>query len=137
MPATFGCCGDVIGGTPKRAGTYVFTIQVTDGVGDVTRQAFSIDVDPPLPLTITFPKTCCQNATIGRAYLQNFFLSGGVAPYSATISAGELPDELHLSSSPPISITGTPTTTGSFTFTVEATDRAGRQASESATIVVG
>src|SRR5216684_541896 len=74
--------------------------------------------------------------TVGTSYLQNFFLSGGVAPYTASITAGQLPPGLSLSASPPISITGTPTTRGTFMFTVTVTDSKGAQATKSGSITV-
>jgi len=136
MPQTYGCCGDAIGGTPTQAGAFTFTIQVKDGAGDIARQAFSILIAVPTPLVITFPTSCCPDGAVGTAYLQNFFLSGGVGPYSASISSGQLPPGLSLSSSPPISITGTPTTAGTFTFTVRLTDSTGAQATEQGCIVI-
>ncbi len=136
MPSTFGCCGDAIGGTPTRKGTFTFTIQVKDGAGDVASQAFSIEILRAAALTITFPATCCNDGTVGTSYLQNFFLSGGVGPYTASISAGQLPPGLSLSASPPISITGTPTTRGTFMFTVTVTDSKGAQATKSGSITV-
>ena len=137
MPSTYGCCGDAIGGTPNQAGNFTFTIQVKDGAGDVARQAFLIAISPPTPLEITFPSSCCPNGTTGSAYLQNFFLSGGLAPYTASISSGQLPPGLHLSSSPPISITGTPASAGTFTFTVRLTDGAGANATKQGKITIG
>jgi hypothetical protein len=136
MPQTFGCCGDAIGGVPTQAGTFTFTIQVKDGAGDTARQAFRIVIHTPAPLTITFPTTCCPNGTVGASYLQNFFFSGGVGPYSASISAGQLPAGLHLTSSPPISILGTPTTAGTFTFTVQVADSTGAVATKAGSITV-
>jgi Putative Ig domain len=136
MPSTYGCCGDAIGGTPSQAGTFSFTIQVKDGAGNTARQAFRIVISPPARLKITFPTTCCSAGIVGQSYLQNFFLSGGVAPFAASIAAGQLPPGLKLSSSPPISITGTPTTAGTFTFTVRVTDSNGAQATEQGSITV-
>jgi hypothetical protein len=136
MPSTYGCCGDAIGGTPSQAGTFTFTIQVKDGAGNTARQAFSIAISPPAPLEITFPTTCCNGGTVGQSYLQNFFVSGGVAPYAASIAAGQLPPGLKLSPSPPISITGTPTTAGTFTFTVNVTDSNGTQATKQGSITI-
>jgi hypothetical protein len=136
MPSTYGCCGDAIGGTPSQAGTFNFTIQVKDGAGNTARQAFSIAISPPAPLRITFPTTCCNAGTVGQSYLQNFSLSGGVAPYAASITAGKLPPGLKLSASPPISITGTPTTAGRFTFTVKVTDSKGAQATKQGSITM-
>jgi hypothetical protein len=137
MPQTYGCCGDVIAGTPTAAGAYRFTVQVKDGVGDTARQGFSIAVGPPAPLEITFPATCCPAGSVGASYLQNFFVSGGVGPMTGAISAGALPPGLHLSASPPISITGTPTTAGTFAFTVRITDSTGAQATEHGSITIG
>jgi hypothetical protein len=136
LATTYGCCGTVIGGTPTKAGTFTFTIQVKDGAGDIALQAFSITISKAAPLTITFPATCCPDGTIGTAYLQNFFISGGVGPYIASISSGQLPPGLSLSSSPPISITGTPTTAGTFTFTVKVTDSTGAQATQPGSITI-
>jgi large repetitive protein len=136
MPATYGCCGDAIGGTPTLAAVFTFTVQVRDGAGDTARHAFSIAIGPPAPLGITFPAICCPAGTIGSAYLQNFFLSGGVAPFTASVSAGQLPPGLRLSASPPISITGTPTSTGTFTFTVQVADSTGAHATKHGSIVI-
>ena len=136
IPSTYGCCGDAIGGTPKHKGTFTFTIQVKDGSGNVARQAFSIAIRRAAALTITFPTTCCNDGTVGTSYLQNFFLSGDVAPFSASIASGQLPPGLSLSASPPISITGIPTTRGTFMFTVRVTDSKGAQATKSGSITI-
>src|SRR2546425_3238825 len=136
MPSTYGCCGDAIGGTPTHKGRFTFTIQVKDGAGNVANQAFSIAIRPAAALTITFPTTCCNDGTVGTSYLQNFFLSGGVAPFSASIASGQLPPGLSLSASPPISITGVPTTRGTFMFTVRVTDSKGAQATKSGSITI-
>jgi hypothetical protein len=136
MPSTYGCCGDAIGGTPTHKGTFTFTIQVKDGAGNIASQAFSIAILRAAALTITFPTTCCNDGTVGTSYLQNFFLSGGVAPFSASIAAGQLPPGLSLSASPPISITGIPTTRGTFMFTVEVTDSKGAQATKAGSITI-
>jgi hypothetical protein len=136
MPSTYGCCGDAIGGTPTQAGAFTFTVEVSDVAGHTATQAFSIAISPPAPLQFTFPATCCNAGTLAQSYLQNFFISGGVGPYSASIAAGALPPGLALSAAPPISITGTPTTAGTFTFTVKVTDSRGAQATMEGSITV-
>jgi hypothetical protein len=136
MPATFGCCGNAIGGTPTTTGTFFFTIQVQDTAGDIARQSFEITIHPPLPLVFTFPSSCCPDGTVGVNYLQNFFFSGGVGPFTASISSGALPPGLQLTTSPPVSIMGKPTTPGTFSFTVEITDSTGAAATMPGSITV-
>ena len=57
---------------------------------------------------------------MGVADSQQITASGGTPPYSFTMAAGTLPPGLSLSDAGVIS--GTPTTTGSYQFTVKATD---------------
>jgi hypothetical protein len=137
LPQTYGCCGTVIGGTPSGTGTFTFTVQANDGAGDTARQAFSIAIASPSKLAITFPSTCCSSGTLGSSYLQNFFFSGGLGPYTASIATGALPPGLHLSAAPPVSIIGTPTAKGTYTFVVQVTDSTGGHATERGSITVG
>jgi hypothetical protein len=73
---------------------------------------------------------------VGTSYLQNFFLSGGVAPYTWSIASGQLAPGLTLAPSPPANLSGTPTKAGTFTFTVRVTDGTGAQASEQGSITI-
>jgi large repetitive protein len=81
MAKFFGVESTEITGTPTTVETSTFTVQVTDGVEDTAQQAFSITIDPPLPLVIT-SGSCCPVGTVGSAYHTNFFASGGVQPYT-------------------------------------------------------
>ncbi|OYW71619.1 MAG: hypothetical protein B7Z37_27275 [Verrucomicrobia bacterium 12-59-8] len=56
----------------------------------------------------------------GAAYSQVFAATGGTAPYHFTIGGGAVPAGLSLSSAGVLN--GTPTTAGTFSFTVQATD---------------
>jgi hypothetical protein len=136
MPASYGASGTIVGGTPTQQGTFTFTVKGVDGHGVPLKQTYRIVVSPPLPLTISFPATCCNPAAVGQAYLQNFFVSGGVAPFTASLASGHLPPGLSLASAPPISITGTPTARGTFSFTVEVVDGTGAHASKAGSITV-
>ena len=69
------------------------------------------------------------------AYAQNFFLSGGVAPYTWSVASGQLPPGLALKS--PYApndnnseLAGTPTTAGTFKFTMKVTDSSGQSATQ-------
>lgn len=73
----------------------------------------------PCP-TITLSPATVPNGTVGAAYNQNISASGGTSPYSYSLTAGSLPPGILLSNSG--SLSGTPTTTGTFNFTITATD---------------
>jgi hypothetical protein len=135
MPSTYDCCGDAIGGTPNQAGDFTFTVQAKDGAGDIARQAFAIAIAPPLPLQIT-SGPCCPGGAVGAPYGVTFFSSGGVQPYTWSITSGSLTPGISLCPTPPANLNGLPTTAGTFTFTVRVTDSQGAQASESGGIAV-
>src|SRR3546814_20423287 len=61
-----------------------------------------------------------RSSDLGTAYSQTFAASGGTAPYSYAVTAGALPAGLSLSS---VGVwSGTQTASGTFNFTVYATD---------------
>ncbi len=70
--------------------------------------------------TLAVATSSLPNGTVGTAYSQTLASSGGTAPYTWTVSSGSLPAGLSLSSGGVIS--GTPTTGGSSSFTVQVTD---------------
>ena len=65
--------------------------------------------------TTTLPK-----GDVGTAYSTTLTVAGGTAPYTWSIKAGALPSGLKLSSTG--KITGTPSKSGTFSFTVGVTD---------------
>ena len=71
------------------------------------------------PLTIT--TTSLPNGTLNVSYSATLAASGGTPPYTWSISSGSLPAGLSLNTSTG-GISGTPTTTGTFNFTVQVTD---------------
>jgi hypothetical protein len=137
LTPSYGVYSAYVYGTPTKVQASSFTLQVRDGVGDTARQAFTLTIDPTPPPTITFPTPCCPSGNVGTPFSQNFFLSGGVAPYTYSISAGQLPPGITFDCpSPPASIDGLPTTAGTFTFTVTVTDGQGKQGSEPGSITI-
>ena len=133
--SNFGVYSALISGTPRQTGVSTFTLQVTDGQGHTARQAFTFTIDPPQPLVIT-SGPCCPDGTVGTAYHTNFFADGGVQPYTWSIIAGQLPPGLRLAASPPAGLTGTPTTRGTFNFTVAVTDNTGTRTTEPGSIII-
>ena len=146
LPATFTGSGDTISGTPTDPGiqpNFNFTLQGTDDQGQPLFQAYSIMVNPDQPLTIVPPASGSTPSpgTVVQPYAQNFFLSGGAAPYTWSVAAGQLPPGLGLQTSfdprdANNQLTGTPTTPGTFTFTMQLTDFYGHQAAQQFTLQI-
>jgi hypothetical protein len=124
-----------ITGTPTTVQTSTFTVQVTDGARGHAQQAFTLTIAPPRPLVIT-SGSCCPAGTIGTAYHVNFFADGGVQPYTWSILSGQLPPGLTLAATPPAGLSGTPTTAGTYTFTVAVTDKTGTRTTEPGSITI-
>jgi hypothetical protein len=124
--------GNIIG-TPTLEGTYAFTLQATDGTGATDRKTFTITVTAPRPLTITTPGS--QPAgTVGQGYCcVSLAADGGVPGYAWTLVSGTLPPGLQLSRGV---IGGTPTTRGTFSFTVRATDSRATTAGRTLSITI-
>ncbi|MCL2659129.1 MAG: Ig-like domain repeat protein, partial [Acidobacteriaceae bacterium] len=83
---------------------------------------------------ITISPASLPNGTVGVAYTQTLAASGGTGPYTYTVITGSLPDGLGLSASGVLS--GTPTTVGTKTFTVEATDALGNTGTQNYSLTV-
>lgn len=109
----------VISGTPTTLGSTTFKIQVTDvqtPIQAVDTATKTITVNQPLSITTT----SLTSGTIGVPYTGSLAASGGVPPYTWSITSGTLPAGLTLAGNGVI--TGTPTTQESQTFTVQASD---------------
>ncbi len=74
-------------------------------------------------------------AGVTIAYSQTLSVSGGSAPYTWAVTSGTLPAGLTLASSTGV-ISGTPTTAGISTFTVQVTDNIGGTSTQSLSITV-
>jgi hypothetical protein len=146
LPATFTGAGDTVTGTAGTPGTepaYDFTVQGTGDQGQPLYQAYSITVDPNQPLSIVPPAsgTNLSPGMVGGAYAQNFFLSGGAGPYTWSLASGQLPPGLTLQTfadprDASDELAGTPTTAGTYTFTMRLTDYNGQQATQVFTLTI-
>ncbi len=111
----------VIGGTPKAAGTFNFSVTVKDSLGATSApQPFSIAIASP-QLTVTGNP---PPGIVGTPYSATFTASGGTPPYGSWTASGALPGGLALNASSGV-IGGTPTTAGTFSFSVTVKDSAG------------
>jgi hypothetical protein len=144
LPATFAGSADIVGGTPTDPGIQPgrnFTVQGTGDQGQPLYQPYTILVDQNLPLAINPGGGTDLAGTVGQAFAQDFFLSGGAAPYTWSVAAGQLPPGLTLRTTAgprdaSNELAGTPTTAGTFTFTMRLTDYAGQQATQQFTLTV-
>jgi hypothetical protein len=101
-------------GMPMQAGTYTFTLWVTDSLGDFGSHVFTVQVTPVLVVNVVV------DGSTAAPYSQALLAYGGTAPYTWSVTPGySLPPGLTLSGS---TITGTPTATGTFNFSLTVTD---------------
>jgi hypothetical protein len=107
----------------STAGTAQITVSNTNATSDPF--LFTINPVPVAPLTITTSATL-PDGLLNSAYSQSFGAAGGTPPYDWKNQSGNLPDGLNLTSDGTLS--GTPTSAGTFLFTVRVRDSAQPQA---------
>jgi hypothetical protein len=106
-----------ISGTPTEGGSFNVTITATDDQSFTGSQLYSFDITAP---TIVLAPASLSNGQVAVAYNASISASGGTSTYSYAVTAGALPAGLSLASDGTLS--GTPTASGPFNFTVTATD---------------
>ncbi len=143
LPATFTGSSTAVSGTATQQGSSSFTVKGTDTQTQPLYQPYQITVDPDQPLTVVLPASGSTlfPGTVGQALALNFFLSGGAAPYTWALVSGQLPAGMDLQTfSDPRDadneMAGTPTTAGTYTWTMRVTDFYGHQASQQFTITI-
>ena len=119
-----------ISGTPTATGTFTFTAKVTDSAAATASLQFTIVVASSGP---SFTTTSLPGGKVGTAYSQTLAVSGGTPPYTFAKTDGSLPPGITLAGG---TLSGTPSDTGSYSFTIEVTDNASATASQQFTIVI-
>ncbi|MEV6814730.1 putative Ig domain-containing protein [Micromonospora sp. NPDC051296] len=121
----------LLSGTPTAAGSFSFTIRVTDasGFSDTRPATLAIAAAPSL----NFPSPPAGKVFTPYAY--QLTVTGGTAPFAWSVSAGALPAGLTLD---PVtgSLSGTPTAAGTFSFTVRVTDSFAQSATRPVSLVI-
>jgi hypothetical protein len=113
------CTATVPASLYASAATYSITV-INSGTGGGTSAAAHFTVVAPLAVaTTTLP-----SGSLGVAYSATMTASGGLAPYSWSVTSGTLPAGLSLGASTGV-ISGTPTAAGSSTITITVTDSYG------------
>ena len=119
-----------ITGTPTvLSAAASYTVTVTDSNGATATASFSLAIVAP---TITITPASLSAGVAEAAYSQTLASSGGSGPYSYTLLTGSLPTGVTLSSTGVIS--GTPTVSGNFSFSVKVSDTNSFTASQAYTL---
>ena len=120
----------LLSGTPTTAGTYSFTVKVTDSSSQSNTEAVTLTVIPGPSLSFPSPPSGWTNTV----YRDTLTESGGTGPFTWSVSSGSLPAGISLSAAG--NLTGTPTATGTSSFTVKVTDANGQSATQATGITV-
>jgi len=111
----------LLSGTPTSAGVFSFTARVTDSAStpESATQAITVVVNNPAPPAVN-AAAAPPVGTVGAGYAFNFTANGGYLPLQWALTDGSLPGGLAVGADGLLS--GTPTSAGSFSFTVTVTD---------------
>jgi hypothetical protein len=113
----------VLSGTPTTPGTATVIVRAIDANGCFAQITYAIAISASgCPAVVISPPTL-PNAAVGVAYSQTLSASGGTGPFTFSVVSGTLPAGLTLTAAGVLS--GTPTTVGSSTVVVQATNAAG------------
>jgi hypothetical protein len=112
-----------LSGTPVTAGIYSFTVTATDSSNPPLTDSTTVSIKIADTMIIVAPVSPATGS-VTYPYPGFYFsvASGGSPPFTWTVTTGALPPGLMLGSDG--SLSGTPTSAGSFPFTVTATDSA-------------
>jgi hypothetical protein len=117
-----------ISGTPSTIGTSTFTVKVSDTDGFLpdrsTTKQFTLAVVAPFAVTAASGKL--PTGIVGKVFRATpATATGGLSPYTWTVSGGTLPSGLTLDPATG-ALVGKPTTAGSYALSIRATDADGR-----------
>jgi Putative Ig domain len=115
----------IISGTPAASGSFSFTVSVADSSSSpqaaTATMPLTVAAAPAAPTPLTINSSLLPSGTIGSGYSTSLQASGGSAPYAWSILSGNLPAGLSLNTSTGL-ISGTPTASGTATFTAAVAD---------------
>ena len=124
-------------GSPTTAGTFSFTVQVTDGQVpfDTATRALSITVLPVSYPALAITTTSLPNAKRNKNYSRTLAATGGLAPYVWSVVSGALPAGLTLNATTGV-ISGKATTIGTYSFTAQVRDSQGTPVTDTQALAI-
>jgi|GEM_PF-1147931 len=130
LPNGMAFSAGVLSGMPTQAGSFPFTVTATDINGCTGSQNLTLTVVCP---TIAVSPSILPNGTVGVTYTSVPFSQTGGAGAVTWSNTGTLPNGMTFNAG---ILSGMPTQTGSFPFTVTATDIYGCTGSRNLTLTV-
>ena len=125
LPAGIGLSsGGQLSGTSLSSGNFVFTVAASDSNGCTGTRSYALLIIPAICPALNLFPPILPNGSRGVSYQQTVLATTGIAPVAYAVSAGALPDGLTLDAATGV-VSGTPTTLGDYSFTIQATDAAG------------
>ncbi len=121
----------VISGIPAQSGTSSFTLLAVSSTSQMQRDFFLTVTSPP-PLAIT--TSSLPAASLSAAYSATLISSGGMAPFSWSVTSGQLPSGSQLSRVGVLS--GVIAQTGQYPLQIQVVDAAGQRSSRPLALVV-
>jgi hypothetical protein len=109
-----------------------FSVVVTNSAGSVTSNSAVLSVNSPLTITTS----SLPSGTVQRAYTTTLEASGGQTPYTWAVLKGQLPAGLALAGTTG-TISGTPTTAGSSSFTLSVKDASDATVTLATSLTIG
>jgi large repetitive protein len=121
----------LLSGTPTASGSFSFTVTITDAAGGTASKAVTVTIAAAPSLANPAP----PSGQAGVAYSDALAVTGGTGPFTWSVSSGSLPAGVTLNSSTG-ALSGTPTTAGLYSFTVQVTDADGQTATQGLNLTV-
>jgi hypothetical protein len=113
----------LLSGRPMLAGSYDFTITATDGGLCPGSQDYTLVIDCPI-ISVRPANPNLTPGQVGAPYNRVFTANGGLAPHTFSIVNGALPGGLALDAATGV-LSGTPSTSGTFSFAIRTNDSSG------------
>jgi hypothetical protein len=114
---TLNSSSGTLSGTPSTAGTFSFTVTVTDAAKQSALKTFSLTIGPALAI---LTDSRLPDGIVAAPYSNSIAATGGTPPYQWKLTSGLLPQGLTLNAGGLIS--GTPAANGPFTFAAQVAD---------------